>query len=276
MTGVVAVRPFLDLDDVGAHVGEHQGAGRPRHDMGEIDDLQAGERARRREVDCDRSLCIGCVLLTAPLRGALVEESIEPFAKILARVAHQDEVFALVAASAAVAGGPRACLVAFSVSGAWPATQRAPPRRRASRAPRRSSTTSLSSPTRGRLRRIDQARGEDEILDPRRPDQRRETADIGHRQAIAERARDREIRFWRSWCRCAGRRHAAMPAPPPVQTPLIAAMVGTRHCSSVLEHAVDPVLVVDRVLRRLERAELVDVGARGEGLVAGARAAPAP
>ena len=45
MPGVVAVRPFLDLDDVGAHVGEHQGAGRTSHHMGEIDDLQAGQRA---------------------------------------------------------------------------------------------------------------------------------------------------------------------------------------------------------------------------------------
>jgi hypothetical protein len=46
MAGVVTVRRFLDLDHVGAHVGQHQGAGRPRHDMGEIDDLEAGERPR--------------------------------------------------------------------------------------------------------------------------------------------------------------------------------------------------------------------------------------
>ncbi|MGY4460118.1 hypothetical protein ACVWYI_004078 [Bradyrhizobium sp. LB13.1] len=46
MAGVVAIRRFLDLDDVGAHVGQHQGAGRPGHDMGEIDDLEAGKRPR--------------------------------------------------------------------------------------------------------------------------------------------------------------------------------------------------------------------------------------
>ena len=67
-----------------------------------------------------------------------------------------------------------------------------------------------------------------------------------------------------------------MPAPPPVQAPVIAAMVGTRHCFEHAEHAVDAVLVVDRILRRLERAELVDVGAGGKRLVAGARAASAP
>src|SRR3954471_3735156 len=58
--------------------------------------LRPASGSLRGELDCDRSLCIGGVLLAAPLRGALVEESIEPFAKILARVAHQDEVFALV------------------------------------------------------------------------------------------------------------------------------------------------------------------------------------
>src|SRR3954454_13204643 len=61
----------------------------------------------RGELDCDRSLCIGGVLLTAPLRGALVEESIEPFAKILARVAHQDEVFALVPRQPSLQAGHR-------------------------------------------------------------------------------------------------------------------------------------------------------------------------
>ena len=38
-------RDFLDLDDVGAHIGEHQRAGRSRHDVGKIDDFQSGQRA---------------------------------------------------------------------------------------------------------------------------------------------------------------------------------------------------------------------------------------
>ena len=44
VAAVVAVRRLLDLDDVGAHVGEHERAGRPRHHVGEIDDFQTGQR----------------------------------------------------------------------------------------------------------------------------------------------------------------------------------------------------------------------------------------
>src|SRR5262249_21679297 len=42
---VVAVWNFLELDDVRAHVGEHQAAGRPRHHMAQLDDFQTGERS---------------------------------------------------------------------------------------------------------------------------------------------------------------------------------------------------------------------------------------
>ena len=64
--------------------------------MGEIDDLEAGERARAAGGGLRSIALHRRVLFAAPLRRALVEESIEPFAKILARVAHQDEVLALV------------------------------------------------------------------------------------------------------------------------------------------------------------------------------------
>ena len=40
-----------------------------------------------------------------------------------------------------------------------------------------------------------------------------------------------------------------MPAPPPVQAPAMAAMVGTRQRLQRAQHAVDPCLVVERVLR---------------------------
>ena len=44
VAGVVARRDFLDLDDLGAHVREHQRARRACHDMGQIDNLQSGQR----------------------------------------------------------------------------------------------------------------------------------------------------------------------------------------------------------------------------------------
>ena len=43
--GVVALWRFLDLDHIRAHVGEHERARRPSHDMGEINDFQSGQRA---------------------------------------------------------------------------------------------------------------------------------------------------------------------------------------------------------------------------------------
>ena len=43
--GIIAARNLLDLDHLGAHVGQHQRAGRPRHDVGQIDHLEAGKRA---------------------------------------------------------------------------------------------------------------------------------------------------------------------------------------------------------------------------------------
>jgi len=41
---VVAAWNFFELDDVRAHVGEHQPAGGPRHDVAQLDDLETGER----------------------------------------------------------------------------------------------------------------------------------------------------------------------------------------------------------------------------------------
>ena len=41
--GVVAARRRLDLDDVGAKVGEHEAAGRPHHRVAELQDLQPGQ-----------------------------------------------------------------------------------------------------------------------------------------------------------------------------------------------------------------------------------------
>ena len=168
-------------------------------------------------------------LFAGPVRLALVEEGVHAFAEIPAH-------------DSTSGSGPRlrrgfgcarssACLVARSVNGAWPATSRASSSARRSG---RGDPPRLRAASRcRRLPRLDQARGENDLLDPRRADQRREPAEIGHRQAIAERAGDRKAEFAvpvpmrRS-------QHAAIPAPPPVQAPLIAAIVGTRHCSSAV------------------------------------------
>ena len=42
---VVAAGQLLDLDDVGAHVGEQHAARRARHDLRELEHAHAGERA---------------------------------------------------------------------------------------------------------------------------------------------------------------------------------------------------------------------------------------
>ena len=44
-SGIVAGGILLHLDDVGPHVRKHQSAHRARHDVGELDDLDAGERS---------------------------------------------------------------------------------------------------------------------------------------------------------------------------------------------------------------------------------------
>ena len=120
----------------------------------------------------------------------------------------------------------------------------------------------------GRLLGFDKTCGEDHILDARRTDQRGNAADIRHRQAIAERARDRKPhpRSPGADAQVAARRDARA-----------SAGAGTvdggngRHPAGFenAKHAIDTVLIVERILRRLEGTELVDVGARGKRLVAG-------
>ena len=50
------MRDAFDLDDVGAHVRQHQSANRPGHDMSELYDLHALKGALRLLVHCDRFL----------------------------------------------------------------------------------------------------------------------------------------------------------------------------------------------------------------------------
>jgi hypothetical protein len=75
-------------------------------------------------------------------------------------------------------------------------------------------------------------RGKNQVIGPCRPDQRHDPADVGHRQAISERARDRKADARR---RGADPDIAAgsNPRAAPVQAPAMAAIVGTRTLSSV-------------------------------------------
>jgi len=99
---------------------------------------------------------------------------------------------------------------------------------------------------------FDQPCLEDQILGPRRPDQRNQSGDVRHRRPIAERSRE-----WKADPRRSVpiriSQQAAIPAPPPVQAPAIAAMVGTRHGSKVPSTRSDPSLIIKRILRSLER-----------------------
>src|SRR6266571_2215230 len=202
---------------------------------------------------------------TAPLRRALVQERIHAFPKIPAHVAHENEVLALLARQALL---------------------QAPQRffRRAQRQGRiaRDQPAELARPAL-QLRRvfhdlvqqtelegfvgIQQPRGENEVLYARRTDERRQPAETGHGQAVAERPRDRKSEPRR-----------------PRRNPQIAAgrdrrtAAGTRagdgcngRNAASLERGEDPIdlrFVVERVLRRLEGAKLIDVRARGKRLVA--------
>ena len=96
---------------------------------------------------------------------------------------------------------------------------------------------------------FDQPRGEDDLLEPRGADQGREPADIGRRQAVAERARDRksELRGPGADAQVAARGDAGAAAG--------AGAVDRRNGRHPAlfergQHAIDPGLVADGVLRR--------------------------
>ena len=84
-------------------------------------------------------------LFAHPLRLAFVEKGIQSFAEVTAHVAHEDEVFALLAREPPLQPRQR-LLRGASVSGAFPAMTVASSSTRCCRAGR-SSTTSLSSPS---------------------------------------------------------------------------------------------------------------------------------
>ena len=122
----------------------------------------------------------------------------------------------------------------------------------------------MSSPTLG----SDESSSENESLHARRPDQRGEPPDARHRKAITKRTGNRKSKSCR-FCP-----HAQVAAGGNARS-AAGARAGDRgdggHTALFdrRQHAIEPAFVFHRVLRRFESAELVDVGARREGLVAG-------
>jgi hypothetical protein len=55
MARIVAIGRFLDLDHIRAHVGQHERAGRPRHHVREVDDLQTSQWAGHDDVSAGLS-----------------------------------------------------------------------------------------------------------------------------------------------------------------------------------------------------------------------------
>src|SRR5712664_2916071 len=130
-------------------------------------------------------------LVASPLRLALIEEGIHAFTEIPALIAHQDQVLVL------------ASLRLHAMQSLLGGTQRQ--RCIARDKPRLFIGPSFEggeilhdfvkqTDAEGFLG-FDQARGKNDLLEPRCPDQGRESADIGRRQAVAECARDRKSEF---------------------------------------------------------------------------------
>jgi len=46
--GIIAAGNLLDLDHVGAHIGEQHASRRTRHDVREFEDLESGQRSHQR------------------------------------------------------------------------------------------------------------------------------------------------------------------------------------------------------------------------------------
>src|SRR6516165_11981927 len=124
------------------------------------------------------------------MRLTLIEESIQSFAEIPAHVAHENEVFALLAREPA--SEPRERLLGGTqcerrVAGDQLRQFIDPPFQR-----RQVLDHLVEQSDASRLLGSDEPGSEYEILDARRSNQRGEPADARQRKAIAERARDRK------------------------------------------------------------------------------------
>ena len=133
----------------------------------------------------------------------------------------------------------------------------------------RPSTTSVASPIGERLLGVDGARGEHDVLHARLAEQRGEARVVLHRQAVADRARDRqaEARGGRADAQVAGGRQRE---PAAHREAVDQRDRRLAHALQPADDAVDRALVLEPVLGRGELEELADVGAGHERLLAGA------
>src|SRR5262245_12575180 len=138
--------------------------------------------------ELDLSFCIGMPLLAAPLRRALAEKRIEPFAEIRAGVGHQDQVLALISRQPLLQASDR---LLGRVERQWRVAGDEFRYFVGARVERGEILDDFGEEADGGgFRGFHEPCGEDQILDARRADQRGEAADIGHRQAVAQRAGD--------------------------------------------------------------------------------------
>src|SRR5579862_7282291 len=129
-------------------------------------------------------------LFALPLRRALVEERLHAFAKIATHVAHQDQVLAFLAGEPPLQARQR-------LLGGVERERRMPGdldgKLVNATLQRRQIFDDFGEQSgTGGFLGADQPRGEDDVLDARRPNQSGQPADIGHRQAIAQRTGDRK------------------------------------------------------------------------------------
>ena len=188
-----------------------------------------------------------------------------PSRKSAAHVAHEDEIIALSRRDPALEPQQR-LLGRAQGQGRMRATLHASASERAASAaasgrisPTRPQARASSAPTRRAVKK--------HVPDPRRADEPGEPRRVGDRKAIAERARD-----WKAEAQiCCGEAQIARRRERRAAASAGAGYRGDRRNGAALEctdHAVEPRLVGERVLRRREGAELRDVGARREGLAA--------
>src|SRR5882724_6384352 len=129
--------------------------------------------------------------VASPLRLAFVQEGVHAFTEISALITHQDQVLVF------------ACLRLRAKQRLLGGTQRqgCMARDKACQFIGPSFKEGeilhdfVQQPDAGGFLRFDQARGKNDLLEPRCPDKGREPADIGRGKAVAERARNRKSEF---------------------------------------------------------------------------------
>ncbi len=119
-----------------------------------------------------------------------------------------------------------------------------------------------------RLVRIDQPRGEEEILGATRAEQVDETGQVGGREAVTQCPRNRhaKLRGGRAHAQIAGERDRAAAT---CGNPVHLRDCRNRNALEAIDHLVQPALVGDTIVSGRELRELLNVRARGKRVAIG-------